>query len=58
MKIDYKPEISDSIKIFQKIKIFLDNEWVKVMDLQINISSKKIHIRNQISLMEYGEEKE
>ena len=58
VKVDCEPGILDGLRGFQKTKDLLGKEWVEVMDPWISISSTKVHVRDQISLMEDGEEKE
>ena len=58
VKVDCEPGILDGLRGFQKTKGPLGEEWVEVMDPWISISSTEVHVRDQISLMEDGEEKE
>lgn len=58
VKVDWKPSILDRIRTFLETKGPLGNEGVKVVDLGINMSSIEFYVRDQISLMEDGKEKE
>ncbi len=58
VKVDCEMSVLDGIRNFLKTQGILGDEWVKNEDPWISMSSTKNHVRDQISLMDDGEEKE
>lgn len=58
VRVNYREQVLNKLREFFYSQDILGEEWEKSTDINISVSTKMNHIRNQIDVIDNGDKKE